>query len=550
MGLWIIFELAVTVVICCWTTNWLIQHVILDAKRDLQKAALAEQASIAPVRKEGETAIYRNMLVPMGFPLTTGLNLSRGYQFRRGNFGDIWSAAVAVGKGENYICFADGMRWTVGTVNHAAKQLRAYFMQEKLAHVGIVPSVSTRGGFICAIAAFMASLDGGVAHFLPAVPRKDRALDVLVIDSWEIAARLNGSENWYKRIIVCDHSAKPPGLPANLISLHELIDDKESDDTFKYECTDDTDDNKEFLRISNVSMETTSYLQGSLVSSVANFIKTFPMAQSLSERDKLTVVLDQLEESLALQIWSKLFAVLLHGSSISFVKASDLRTISSSTTLLVVSGQAQGIKDLVSTQLQKCNRFMFSWAISLLSEGVFSGCARISTNFANLRCVYIMNEVACARHLNFFPEEIPQRESTDVRRLTRIQLNQIRALLGARVVMELYAPYTIMGPIAQTNIYDYRIFPALVDATFTCYGTLSTSLEGKLVDSAANPDLSSAKRQGLLVVRGFTIGKPLEQERLDRAMKLVQNFHGGEGWTPLVGVFGIWGSDGCFYEFK
>ncbi|AGO09864.1 AaceriAAL126Cp [[Ashbya] aceris (nom. inval.)] len=550
MGLWIILELAVTVVICCWTTNWLIQHVILDAKRDLQKAALAEQASIAPVRKEGETAIYRNMLVPMGFPLTSGLNLSKGYQFRRGNFGDIWSAALGVGKGENYICFADGVRWTVGTIDHAAKQLRVYFMQEELAQVGIVPSVSTRGGFICAIAAFMVSLDGGVAHFLPAVPRKDPGLDVLVIDSWEVAARLNGSERWYKRIIVCDRSPKPNGLPTNAISLYDLTDDEETDDAFGYECSDDGDDNKEFLRISNVSMETTSFLQGCLVSSVANFIKTFPMAQNLSARDKLTIVLDHLEDSLALQMWSKLFAVLLHGGSIAFVETSDLTTISSSTTLLVVSGQAQGIKDLVSVQLQKCNRFMFSWAISLLSEGVFSGSARLSTNFANLRCVYIMNEVACARYLNFFPEEVPQRESTGVRRLTRIQLNQVRALLGARVIMELYAPHTIMGPIAQTNIYDYRVFPPLVDATFTCYGTLSTSLEGKLVDSAANPDLCSSKRQGLLVVRGFTIGKPLEQERLDRAMKLVQQFHGGEGWTPLVGVFGIWGTDGCFYEFK
>ena len=134
--------------------------------------------------------------------------------------------------------------------------------------------------------------------------------------------------------------------------------------------------------------------------------------------------------------------------------------------------------------------------------------------------------------------------------LKSTQLNLLRTLLGSRVVSELYSPYTLVGPIASTNYYDYRIFPPQVDATFACFGPISTSLEAKLVDTESNPELSVDKRQGMLCVRGFTIGKPVEKERLEKALKLVEKFDGGEGWMPLLGVFGIWGQDGCFYEYK
>ena len=71
-----------------------------------------------------------------------------------------------------------------------------------------------------------------------------------------------------------------------------------------------------------------------------------------------------------------------------------------------------------------------------------------------------------------------------------------------------------------------------------------------MVRTEQNPELDITKRQGMLCIRGFTIGKPVEPNRLERAMALSDDFGGGEGWMPLVGVFGLWGQDGCLYIYK
>lgn len=85
--------------------NWLLSSFLLDFKRDLTGVALSQQSSISSVRKENETAYYRSILVPTGFPLTTGLGLSLKYKIRNGNFGDVWNAIMEVSKGKNIIKF-------------------------------------------------------------------------------------------------------------------------------------------------------------------------------------------------------------------------------------------------------------------------------------------------------------------------------------------------------------------------------------------------------------------------------------------------------------
>ncbi|AET39756.1 Dde1p Ecym_4739 [Eremothecium cymbalariae DBVPG len=549
---WILLQWIITVLLCLFTTNWVIQHVILDAKRDLHPVALTEQACTASVRKENETAVYRNILTPIGYPLSAGLSLSHGYQFRKGNFGDIWSTSMEVGKGNNRISFIDGhTSWTLGNINFKAKLLKNYFTEVKARNVGIVCSVATGPGFVSAIAGFMGTLESCIPHFLPSIPRNNMDLDVLIVDSWNCAAKLNGSEDWYKTIIVCDDSAMPADLPGNVTSFYQLIHDMNaSDNKYEYEPTTSFDDDKELARVTNHNRDTTTFMQHCLVSSVSNFIKLFPINQELKNVDKLTIITEGMRSSQLMQTFIKVFGLLLFGGSISYSSSNDLTQIDTHTTLLFLSANNAGLRTMLDVCPTGFNKLKLSWAMSLLSEGVFSTVAQSSCNFSKLRCVYILNEVKDSNLVSSFPLEIPELKRNSVKRLTSRQLNVLRSLFGSRVVMELYSPYTIMGPIAQGNMYDYRIFPQKVDEVFTCYGTLSTSLEGKLIYTNSNPTLMPSKRQGMLVVRGFTIGKPLDEQRLSRALKLTAEFNGGEGWMPMVGVFGIWGTDGCFYEYK
>ncbi|AMD22817.1 HHR048Cp [Eremothecium sinecaudum] len=549
--LWLLQWTVLSVAIA-WFITWFIQNIIIDVTRDLNPAVLLQQSNIAPVRKEKETAVYRNLSVPIGLPLTTGLNIAIGYKFRRGNFIDIWSRTLTKGHGKNQIGFIDGEKWPLEKVNYMAKQLHKFFIRTQVKSIGIVASVATSTGFVAATAAFMASVDGCIPQFLPCIPRKKMDLDVLVIQSWELVALLDSSEKWYKVVIVCEElPSSRIGLSGRMVSIASLFQETSGlDPEFHYSPVDDTDDGKELLRFTNSYFETTSFTHTCLVSSVASFIKSFPVQFQLRETDTLTIVTEMLEFCLSLQVWTKIFAVLLHGGSVNFICTDDLTKIDPKTSLLFVAANASGINTMLTAYLRNSNRLALSWALSLLSEGVFSTAARISDSFTKLRCVFLMNEVRDVASVSLFPLEMPKLQSNAVSRLTSHQMNQLRALFGARVIMELYSPYTIMGPFAQTNFYDYRVFPTAVDKKFTCYGSLSSSMEGKLVYTDVNPELKPANRQGMLLIRGFTIGKPLDQDRLNKTAKLAEKFESGKGWMVMVGEYGLWGKDGCFYEYK
>lgn len=71
-----------------------------------------------------------------------------------------------------------------------------------------------------------------------------------------------------------------------------------------------------------------------------------------------------------------------------------------------------------------------------------------------------------------------------------------------------------------------------------------------MVETETNPHLNIEKKQGMLCIRGFSIGKPVESDRLEKALHLAERFGGGEGWMPLVGVFGLFGQDGCLYIYN
>ncbi|CAI1721175.1 hypothetical protein SEUBUCD650_0O02120 [Saccharomyces eubayanus] len=555
-----ILQLLITILVIVLGANWLLSSFLLDFKRDLTAVALAQQASVSSVRNENETAYYRSILVPTGFPLTTGLGLSLKYKIRNGNFGDVWNATMEVSKGRNTIkLVGDEKSYSLGEINGMAKRILQKLSVKKYKNIGISASVATVEGFSLTLASMMASIKtGSVPHFLPAVPRQRVAdLDVLIIDSWRSFKMLNGSEDWYKLIIVCDVPTKAPQFDLDnnhVITWVELIDGFGNDPEFQYTPPDDnSDDKKLFAYVASPWNGTNSFNQICLVSNIAEFIKSFPLGNELNSSDHLTISAKLASSSASLQIWGKLFAVLLHGGSASFVDpaALDCKSLHK-TTLLII--EAKDITKLTDSASEKglVHKFYLSWAINLLSEGIFTKIAKIEPNaLEKLRCVYLAESVKDAEVISTFPAKIPQLKKTN-KRITPStkQLNKIRAQFGSRVVLELYCPYTIMGPIAHTNFYDYRVFDSSVDNNVVCYGPLSTTLEGKMVETETNPLLNIEKRQGMLCIRGFSIGKPVESNRLQNAMNLAEKFGGGEGWMPLVGIFGLWGQDGCLYTYN
>lgn len=114
-----ILKWAVAIVLIAISGIWFINYFVIESKRDLHSLSLNAQSNIESVRKEHETAIYRNLLVPPSFPLTTGLNLSIGYRLRNGNFADLWSAIMENGKDRKIQFYDDEVK--LALINGKAK---------------------------------------------------------------------------------------------------------------------------------------------------------------------------------------------------------------------------------------------------------------------------------------------------------------------------------------------------------------------------------------------------------------------------------------------
>ena len=84
----------------------IVYPLLASAEADTHPFLLSRQATYAPVRQSGESAIYRSHEVPHGFPLKSGLNVkdrgaSKWAPGRNGDIRDIWRKAASGPTGEN-----------------------------------------------------------------------------------------------------------------------------------------------------------------------------------------------------------------------------------------------------------------------------------------------------------------------------------------------------------------------------------------------------------------------------------------------------------------
>lgn len=76
-----------------------IYSVVSNRDPDIHPFLLARQSTASPIRQAGESAAYRSLETPYGFPLRSGLNVKdpgapKWTAGRRGDLRDIWKTAV------------------------------------------------------------------------------------------------------------------------------------------------------------------------------------------------------------------------------------------------------------------------------------------------------------------------------------------------------------------------------------------------------------------------------------------------------------------------
>ena len=92
---WDIYSTLIVTTLCLI----LVYPLFFSKDPDTHPLLLARQANISPVRQIGESAVYRALEIPYGYPLRTGLNVRdpsapKWSAGRDGDLRDIWRQAV------------------------------------------------------------------------------------------------------------------------------------------------------------------------------------------------------------------------------------------------------------------------------------------------------------------------------------------------------------------------------------------------------------------------------------------------------------------------
>lgn len=562
---------------------------IIDSQRDISKVALAQQANTTVVRKSNETALYRNFMIPLQFPLNTGLSLSLGYKIRNGNFGDIWNAIMDINKNDKMTITFDNQEFSLNEIHGMSMNVVEHLEQwcddinksrennTEPIILGLNVPISTLSGFVISIACMIKTIKSNkkakkemvipqLINMLPRVVSKNN-IDVLVISSQKDLKSLGNLKERYSKIIICENGVRKTDSNRDLHYWDDLVLDYSPSDTFQYvPPLDNSDELKPFMNITTKSGNyTTCFNQLNLVSSLSTFIKSFPINHELSSKDVLTVLTESNDFDFQFQMWPKILGVLIHGGSILMkrvvpdnpsnkLSALEIKSLKRETTLLFTTPDLFSLfshNDKSILSLTLLEHIKLGIAKSLLNSGIL--CKIYKPNSTNLRCIFLHYSLTRYEEISKFdpnnkPPKYKKGQFNDL--FTVNSINKLRLLYNSRIATELYCDNLMLGPISQTNFYDYRSLPQSTEKQVTCFGPVSMSLEGKLIESKSSPQFDITKRQGMLCLRGFTIGKPIEPDRVQSATQLSEKMAHGEGWMPLVGVYGLWGQDGCLYLFK
>ena len=116
-----------TTIIAVVVAGYLLYPLFFADEPDTHPLLLARQGRPSPVRNPGESAVYRSLEAPHGYPLRSGLSVKdpdapRWASGRDGDLRDIWRAVVRGGeKGEKGVIMT--VHASEGTVEHDTLQI-------------------------------------------------------------------------------------------------------------------------------------------------------------------------------------------------------------------------------------------------------------------------------------------------------------------------------------------------------------------------------------------------------------------------------------------
>ncbi|KAL4895991.1 hypothetical protein BDV59DRAFT_191282 [Aspergillus ambiguus] len=454
---------------------------------DIHPFLLARQSTAFPVRQPGETAAYRSLETPHGFPLRSGLNVKdagapKWTSGRRGDLRDIWKAAVRGPIGEDGQSSGPaGKIYTVlgrKAIEHSLDQVTqeinviGHHLQDakaKTVAVCLTDSVEHLASIFAG--AFYGFRTIIVPHNLePKVLSSllsNAQADTLIAEAGALDLSFVAKNNKQLSQVVwvaklgsrhMDWNDVPEDVHGSLrVSVwHELVDEKKDLaglDVPSWDPASKTPSVSTVWLSATGEGELVEYQPENLVSGIAGLMYSLPRNQRFGPRD-LVLSIDSLSRSYPLcQVMAALYSsasVALNsvaGEGVDFA----LATVGVSPTVIVSSS---------STMANYHDKFMapHSGLLSSLARWVHArkldaGCMPSHGLWSQIASIGPTAELSLdkLRLLCISHRVDADREAC----LTSEQLTDLRIFTGARVVYALTGP-GVAGAISQTNVFDYR----------------------------------------------------------------------------------------------
>ncbi|EED18037.1 conserved hypothetical protein [Talaromyces stipitatus ATCC 10500] len=477
---WDIYSTIIATIIVLFVTYSLLS----SRDPDVHPYLLARQSTEAPVRQPGQSAAFRNLEVPHGFPLKHGLNVKdpeapKWTGGRNGDLRDIWKLAISGSNGE--IGTTPGQRGKLFSVLGkkaiernldditAEINVIGRYVQEseaKVVAVSLSDSVELLASlFASAFYSFQVVL---IPHNLDpkqlgSYLKKNQA-ELLIAEAGAVDLTVVTVGNKQLKNVIwiakegsrhMDWNEVPEKLAGSVkvAVWHELVQEKKTLKDTEVPGYDPKATTPSIFAFWPTTQEFIEYKPQNLVSGVGALLSSLPRNQRLDSND-VVLTIDSLMHPYAL-CW--ILAALYSNSSIALNSVAGegvdfaLATLGISPTVIVSS--ARTISDyhkkfmkphtgLVSS-ISRLTQARALDAGRMPSQNILSRLANIGPtaelSLSKLRLL------AVSYRVDGSPDDL----------LSSELLTDLRIFTGARIVYALTAP-GIAGAIAQTHLFDYR----------------------------------------------------------------------------------------------
>lgn len=456
---------------------------------DVAPMLLANQSSIAPIRKPGQTAIYRSPVTSHGKSLVSGLDIETESEYkytkttRAGHIGDLWElakkcrfevASMKDGSYWNKHMTSDHLQRLVYTLS---KTFGNWCSNEKSVVI-LLPNCTEAMACLWASTLFKIKVViipyKGLTEF-QMNQAVEKANPGVIATTSNLIEQLNIKNVPF---ISCDNQKVES---KKVYTWEELVSDSKELKSYPELPSHKEDD--ALITIAYIGfddhMQEITYTNRNICAAVAAQIKSLPKKDQWTSDD---TVLSCSSSITAYSIVLSLVAIVQQTKKLVFPLAVDrslIQLISQLEPTIVISDDRNSLEFLEIVKSLGVGRYIrHHVGIANLSRGNVTNLSAMS-QFKTVRLIYSAHD------------------SLEFKGISNEQANEIRALTGSKLIHSFTSP-VCAGAIAQTHPCDYR----LGESIYINYGIPLPCVEIILKDHGP---YDSSNKKGQIWVRGYSL---------------------------------------------